>query len=81
MSRILSAIGRQERIKPAHRDDILNALATAMRDNRSLRGIYRFIGDGSNDDKAARVGWFGRLDQAYYKAILEITGVIGITWS
>jgi hypothetical protein len=78
VSRMLSAIGRQERIQSDHRNEILSALAAALRDRRSRRGVYLYTGSGNDDgNDAVRIVRVDRLDRAFYRAILEITGVVG----
>lgn len=75
-ARMLASICRNERLDAAKREDVLQALATAMQDRRAQRGIYRFVGSGSNEENPVQIGYFGRLDQKFYEAILEITGVV-----
>src|SRR5262249_21396104 len=76
VSRILSAVGRQERTSSAPREDLLTALAATIRGRGSRRHVYRFVGCGADEKNGVRIARFGRLDQAFYRAILEITGVI-----
>ena len=72
---VLSAFGRNEKLRPQQRQTILGALADAVRDPRSQRGVYFMTGSGWKDDPH-RVSFFTRLDQAFYKVLLEIAGVV-----
>jgi hypothetical protein len=75
-ARMLRAICRNERLESVQRDLILSALAAAIRDRASRRGIYRLLGNGKDGDDAVRCRTLGRLDLALYDAMLEITGLI-----
>ena len=70
--RLLSVIGRSERLKPEQRRLILEKLAEALRRPNIQRYAYEIRG-GTGDDNPATIVPIIRLDRALYKAILEIT--------
>lgn len=77
-ARMLVAVCRNETMTLEQRNRILEALVQAAQRWQAQRGIYRFVGNGDNQDNAVRTGYFGRLDQVFHQAILEITGLISV---
>jgi len=75
-AQILSLLGRSERTKPEQRKEILKKLADAVRSPNSKRGIYEIIGTGSGDDSFLRLSYQEKLNQAFFQALLEVSGVL-----
>ncbi len=72
---LLAAIGRSERTKPDERTAILAALARAVKNPRSRRGVYILAGGGGKEDPY-RPDYLTRLDQALHGALVQIAGGI-----
>ncbi|AFZ61343.1 caspase family protein [Anabaena cylindrica FACHB-243] len=75
-AQILSLLGKSERTKPEQRKKILQKLADAVRSPSSKRGIYETIGNGGSSDYFLRLSYQGKLNQAFFQALLEISGVL-----
>ncbi len=63
---MLAALGRSPET-PHRRAEIVAALATALRDPRSRRGVYAL-------DAEQKIQYLGRLDEALYRGLVQITG-------
>jgi hypothetical protein len=75
-AQILSLLGRSERTKPEQRKLILKKLADAVRSPNSNRGLYEMIGTGQGSDSFLRLSYQGKLNQAFFQALLEVSGVL-----
>ncbi|MBE9127016.1 MULTISPECIES: CHAT domain-containing protein [unclassified Coleofasciculus] len=73
-ARVLSLLGRSDKTKPQQRKYILMALADAVRSSQSQRGIYTISGTGADQESHLRLFYQGRLDQAFFQALLEVSG-------
>jgi hypothetical protein len=73
-ARVLSLLGRSDKTKPQQRQHILMALADAVRSSQSQRGIYTISGTGADQTSHLRLFYQGRLDQAFFQALLEVSG-------
>jgi hypothetical protein len=73
-ARVLSLLGRSDKTKPQQRQRILAALADAVRSSQSQRGIYSVSGTGADQTSHLRLFYQGRLDQAFFQAVLEVSG-------
>ena len=65
-AQVLAALGRSAQAA-AHRPAIIEALAAALRDARSRRGVYVL-------DKEQKIKYLGRLDEAFYRVLVQVTG-------
>ena len=65
-AQILEALGRSEMTPPEQRQQILLALATAIRDPRSRRDVHLWGGAGQN------IRYAGQLDQVFHRALVAI---------
>lgn len=75
-AQILSLLGRSDKTKPEQRKRILKELADAVRLPSSKRGIYQMIGTGSGSNSFFRLSYQGKLNQAFFQALLEVSGVL-----
>ncbi|NEO33820.1 MAG: signal transduction protein with Nacht domain protein [Symploca sp. SIO3C6] len=75
-ARVLSLLGRSDKTKPQQRQRIITALADAVRASQSQRGIYTISGTGADQASHLRLFYQGRLDQAFFQALLEVSGVL-----
>ena len=75
-ARLLSAIGRAGDTTPSGREQIVAALANAVRAPQSRRGLYEMDGSGISEEDYLRISYTGRLDHVCFQALLEVTGTV-----
>jgi hypothetical protein len=75
-ARLLSVYARSERVKPEQRRMIIEALTNAIRHPRSRQAVYMLEGTGNDNENPVRIRKETQLDQAFYQAVLEISGML-----
>lgn len=74
--RLLTVLGRSEYTPAEQRRRIVTAIARVLRTPRAQRGIYEMEGDGNSEDNFFKLGYLGRLDQALFQALIDMTQVL-----
>lgn len=75
-AKLLSTLGRSERLPPEQRKEILEKLAETLESPNTLlyQGVYMFFNDGVEKIPVI-IKKIARLDQSLYEALLEVSGM------